>query len=51
MLQELRPKRRTDSPISHRDAGGVSTVIALAASDDPKKNAFQLWEPAWAAAE
>jgi hypothetical protein len=29
----------------------LSTVIELAESDDAKKNAFQLSDPAWAAAE
>lgn len=51
MLQELRPKTRTVSAMIHRAAGGLSTVIELAASDDPKNIAFQLAEPAWAAAE
>jgi hypothetical protein len=37
--------------MNHKDAGGLSTVIAFAASDEPKKKAFQLCEPAWAAAE
>jgi hypothetical protein len=35
----------------HSAAGGLSTVIELAASEDPKNIAFQLAEPAWAAAE
>ncbi|CAM5444673.1 hypothetical protein SRIMM317S_02719 [Streptomyces rimosus subsp. rimosus] len=47
----LRPKSRTDRAIGHRAAGGLSTVMEFAASDDPKKNAVQLAEPAWAAAE
>ena len=51
MLQELTPKSRTDSPITHSEAGGLSTVMELAASDEPKKKAFQLWLAAWAAAE
>jgi hypothetical protein len=29
----------------------LSTVIELPASDEPKKNAFQLALPAWTAAE
>jgi hypothetical protein len=33
------------------DAGGLSTVMKFDASDDPKKNAFQLLVPAWTAAE
>ena len=32
------------------EAGGLSTVMELAASDDPKNSADQLCEPAWAAA-
>jgi hypothetical protein len=32
-------------------AGGLSMVMKLEASEDPKKNAFQLWLAAWAAAE
>ena len=51
MLQELTPKMRADSPITHSDAGGLSTVIRFAASKEPKKNAFQLCVPAWTAAE
>jgi hypothetical protein len=30
-------------------AGGLSTVMKFEASDDPKKNAFQLFVPAWTA--
>ena len=37
--------------MNHTEAGVLSTVIAFALSDDPKKNAFQDTEPAWAAAE
>ena len=48
--QELSPNTRTDNAGSHNDAGGLSTVIELAASDDPKRNAFQLREPACTAA-
>ena len=51
MLHELRPNTRTDRPMIHSDAGGLSTVIELAASNDPKNQAFQLCEPACAAAE
>ena len=32
---ELSPKIRTDSAMTHRDAGGLSTVIDPAASDAP----------------
>src|ERR1700761_8398031 len=48
--QELNPKIRPDSSITHSDAGGLSTVIELPASSDPKKNAFQLLVPACTAA-
>ena len=51
MLHELRPNTRTDRPMIQSDAGGLSTVIELAASNDPKNQAFQLCEPACAAAE
>ena len=50
-LQELTPNSRADSPMTHSAAGGLSTVMKLDASDDPKKKAFQLWLAAWAAAE
>jgi hypothetical protein len=36
--------------MAHSDAGGLSTVMALAASEEPKKNAFQDCDPACAAA-
>ena len=32
--------------MAHSDAGVLSTVMALAPSNEPKKNAFQLVEPA-----
>jgi hypothetical protein len=51
MLHELSPKTRTDNAISHTAAGVLSTVIELPASSEPKNSAFQLAEPAWAAAE
>jgi hypothetical protein len=50
-LHELSPKIRAESAMIHNDAGGLSTVIEAAASDAPKTNAFQLFVPAWAAAE
>ena len=50
-LQLLSPKIRTESPVTHSDAGVLSTVIAFAASDEPKNHAFQLSAPACAAAE
>ena len=37
--------------MGHKDAGGLSTVMKLDASDDPKKNAFQLLLPACTAPE
>ena len=51
MLHELTPNSRADSPMTHSEAGGLSTVMKFAASDEPKKNAFQLFVPAWTAAE
>ena len=51
MLHELSPKMRTEKAISHSEAGGLSTVMALPASREPKRKAFQLCEPACAAAE
>jgi hypothetical protein len=41
---------RADNPITHMAAGGLSTVMALPASSEPNSSAFQLWEPACAAA-
>jgi hypothetical protein len=41
---------RADSSITHKDAGGLSTVMKFDASNDPKKKAFQLFVPAWTAA-
>ena len=46
-----RPKTRTDRPITHRAAGGLSTVMEPPASDAPHRNADQDREPACAAAE
>ena len=51
MLQLLTPKMRADSSITHSEAGGLSTVMKLAESLEPKKNAFQLFVPACTAAE
>ena len=51
MLQAFTPKRRAEMPITQSDTGGLSTVMEFDASDDPKKNAFQLLVPAWTAAE
>ena len=50
MLHELSPKTRADSSITHSEAGGLSTVMKLEESNDPKKNAFQLCVPACTAA-
>ncbi len=46
MLQLFSPKRRPDSSITQRAPGGLSTVMKLDASDEPKKKAFQLFVPA-----
>ena len=51
MLHELRPKIRAEISIGHRKAGGLSTVMKLDESEDPKNMAFQLLVPAWTAAE
>ena len=50
MLHDEKPKIRPDSAITHSEAGGLSTVIALAESSEPKKNAVQLCVPACTAA-
>ena len=44
------PKMRTDSPVTHNEAGGLSTVMKFDGSSAPKNHAFQLSEPAHAAA-
>ena len=49
-LQDDSPKIRTDSAISHSESGVLSTVMAFAASEEPKKKAFHDSEPACAAA-
>ena len=51
MLHEFTPKIRAEISMTHSDAGGLSTVMKFDASEDPKKNAFQLCVPAWTAAE
>ena len=51
MLHEDSPKTRTESAIGQMANGVLSTVMLLAASEEPKKNAFQDSDPAWAAAE
>src|SRR4051812_16626412 len=50
MLHELTPKRRADRSMAQSARGALSTVIASPASDEPKRNAFQLLEPACTAA-
>ena len=49
-LHELRPNSRTDRPMTHRARGGLSIVMKLAASNEPKNQADQLFEAASAAA-
>ena len=51
MLHEFSPKMRAEISITHREAGGLSTVMKFEESDEPKKKAFQLLVPAWTAAE
>ena len=51
MLQLESPKTRTESSIGHSASGVLSTVIAFAASELPKKNAFHDSDPACTAAE
>ena len=46
MLHELTPKMRAERSITHSEAGGLSTVMKLDESNEPKKNAFQLDAPA-----
>ena len=48
---ELSPNSRTDNPITHNAAGGLSTVIQFPASSDPKNHAFHDTDPACAAPE
>jgi hypothetical protein len=50
MLTEPKPKMRPDRAITHSDAGGLSTVMKLEESIEPKKKAFQLLVAAWTAA-
>jgi len=50
MLQLLKPKIRPDNAITQKAAGGLSTVMKLDESSEPKKNAFQLSVPACTAA-
>jgi hypothetical protein len=48
--QLLNPNSRMDRPMTHNEAGGLSTVMLLPASSEPKNHAFQLCDPACAAA-
>ncbi len=50
-LQELSPKSRTDSDMTQRLSGGLSTLMALPGSEEPKRKAVQSSEPDIAAAE
>ncbi len=51
MLQALTPNTRADRSIGHSASGVLSTVMEFAASEEPKKKAFQLCAPACTAAE
>ena len=51
MLHELSPNSRTERPMTMVASGGLSTVMKLAASKEPKNQAAQSLEPASAAAE
>ena len=44
--QLFMPNNRTDRPVTHSEAGGLSTVMKLFASSDPKNQADQLCDPA-----
>ena len=50
MLQAFTPKTRAESSITQSEAGGLSTVMKLDESNEPKRNAFQLFVPASTAA-
>ena len=50
MLHVERPNTRADNAITHSAAGGLSTVTTLPASNEPKKNASQLFVIDWTAA-
>ncbi len=41
---------RADRPMTHSEAGGLSTVMKLPGSMAPKNQAFQLTEPLFTAA-
>ena len=44
------PKSRAEAVITHSAAGGLSTVIALPESSEPKSHALSDCVPAWTAA-
>ena len=46
MLHEFSPKMRAEISIGHKKTGGLSTVMKLDASEEPKNMAFQLLVPA-----
>src|SRR6195256_3374986 len=50
MLALLKPNICPDSPITHCETGGLSTVMKLCGSSEPNNNASQSFEPASAAA-
>ena len=50
MLALLNPNICPDSPITHCETGGLSTVMKLCGSSEPNNNASQFVEPACAAA-
>ncbi len=49
-VQVEKPKIRANSPLTHRNAGGLSTVSTLPESSDPNSQAFQLCVADWVAA-
>ena len=51
MLHALTPKMRAEISITHNEPGDLSTVMKFELSNEPKKNAFQLFVPACTAAE
>ncbi len=42
----LKPNSRTDADCTQSDSGGLSTVMKLPVSSEPKNIADQLFEPA-----
>jgi hypothetical protein len=42
MLELENPRTRADRPMSHSASGGLSTVMKLPGSSEPKNHAFQL---------